>query len=51
MRPRWQVALLLLTMPLWIIPGLLYVGWMETGRNLIYDIRIGVPWVLFGKKP
>jgi len=51
MRPRWQVALLLLTMPIWFLPGMIYVGWLESGRYLLDDIRDGVPWVLFGKKP
>ena len=52
MRPRWQVAFLLLTLPIWFIPGMIYIGWVEAGRDVItQDIPLGLKWVFTGKKP
>ena len=42
MRPRWQVTLLLLTLPIWFLPAMVYVGWMEAGRDIITkDVPVG----------
>jgi hypothetical protein len=52
MRPRWQVTFLLLTLPIWFIPAMIYVGWVEAGRDIITkDFPVGIRWMLFGKKP
>lgn len=51
MRPRYQVALLYLTMPIWFIPALLYIGWDEAGRQTIKDIPMGLRYTLTGKSP
>lgn len=51
MRPRLHVLALLVTLPLWVLPGLLWVGWDKAGRELFKDLPDAVRWVLFGKKP
>lgn len=51
MRPRLLVAFFLLTLPIWFIPAMVYVGWLEDGRYMIKDVPAGLKWVVFGKKP
>lgn len=51
MRPRWQVALLVLTMPVWFLPAILYVGWCEAGKEVVSDIPRAVYYLATGKRP
>lgn len=48
-RPRWVVAIAFVTMPIWIVPALLWVGWMEAGRDLVKQIGPGLRWIFLGK--
>ena len=49
MKSRWQVAALLITLPVWAIPVLLYVGWKEAGRANCADIPYAIRYVFTGK--
>lgn len=49
MKSRWQVAALLITLPVWVIPALLYVGWKEAGRENFADIPFAIRYVFTGK--
>lgn len=49
MRPRWQVALFLLTCPIWLLPVLIYVGWKEAGRDFIKDLPKGARYAFLGE--
>lgn len=51
MRPRWVTALLIITLPIWFVPGLLYVGWKECGLDTLKEIPMGAAWAFLGKKP
>jgi len=41
---------MLLTLPLWFIPGLIFIGWKEGGREFIAEIPKAVRYILFGKR-
>lgn len=51
MQPRWKTALLLLSLPVWFLPALIYVGWKEAGRYTWQDLPDAFMWAVFGKKP
>lgn len=51
MKPRWKVALMLFTFPIWLLPALIYVGWQEGGREFIQDIPTAWNWAIKGIKP
>jgi len=38
MRPRWQVALFLLTLPVWFVPACAWVGYREAGRSTLKEL-------------
>lgn len=48
-RPRWQAVALTFTLPIWIIPALLWVGWQEAGREVFREIYQNWRWLLTGK--
>jgi hypothetical protein len=51
MRSRPVCALLLLTLPVWFLPALLWVGWKEAGRDVMRDVIPGLRWAILGRKP
>lgn len=51
MKPRWLVALMLLTMPVWFIPAMIYIGWMEEGREYIAEIPKAIRYAFLGEGP
>ncbi|TCM25145.1 hypothetical protein [Novosphingobium sp. ST904] len=50
MKPRWLVALMLLTIPIWFVPGLIYIGWKLEGRDFITKIPKAVRYAFFGRR-
>jgi hypothetical protein len=48
MRPRWQVALLLASCPIWLIPALIYIGWVEAGRGFFAEFPMAIRYILKG---
>jgi hypothetical protein len=51
LRSRWQTTLLLLTLPIWFLPFLLFVGWREAGAEIVSHILPGIKWAITGKYP
>lgn len=51
MQPRWKTVALLLTMPVWFLPALVWVGWKEAGRYTWKDLPDAFRWGFLGRKP
>ena len=51
MRPRWVVALLLFTFPIWFLPAVFWVGWKECGMATLEEFPSWVRYVFLGKRP
>jgi hypothetical protein len=48
-RLRWVTGLLALTLPIWLVPYLLVVGWREAGRDLVADFPKAMRWAVLGR--
>ena len=51
MRPRWQVAVIVFSSPVWFLPSLLYIGWIEAGLDFLKDIPQAMRYIFKGVKP
>lgn len=51
MRPRWQTALLLLTLPIWFLPTCCWLGYRRDGRRTLRDVPDAIRWALLGQRP
>lgn len=47
---RFKVALLLVTLPAWLVPALLVVGWKEAGRDLFRDLPEAFRFIIRGER-
>jgi hypothetical protein len=49
MRPRWQTAIIIFTTPLWIIPAMFYIGWIEGGKAYFKEFPFALRYIFKGK--
>lgn len=51
MRPRWQVVLLMLSLPIWFLPVMIWVGWKEAGHDVIFrQTPSAMRWLFKGQE-
>lgn len=49
MRPRWQVAFLIFTMPIWLLPAMVWLGWKEGGKDTVKEVPRALRYIFTGQ--
>lgn len=49
MKPRWLIALAILTLPIWFVPVCAWAGYRAHGRDTLRDVPGAIRYVLRGR--